>query len=385
MNNSLNKKEKRKIYTDIPGVENIKRKILFQFIITVIISIVLYGTVVYLLLKGSEIVVWDSLGSTYFLLLWIKNNFFSVNIVLIFVMLCVITLIFIRKSFKYIDDIVSSCIDDVVFASEKLAVPDEKPIVLPGYLKTFQDDINLIREQSLKNISLAKEAEQRKNDLIVYLAHDLKTPLTSVIGYLSLLNDEPEISPQLRAKYTGIALNKAERLEELINEFFEITRFNLTSITLEREKVNLSMMLEQIVYEFNPVMEEKGLNWDVEIAPNITIVCDANKIERVFDNLINNAINYSYENSTIKLTMKSDIDNVKFIIANHGKTISREKLSRIFEQFYRLDSSRSSKTGGAGLGLAIAKEIVQLHGGNIKAESAKESIVFTVTLPKYAS
>lgn len=377
--------DKKKLYEDIPDIGNIKRKIILQFILTVIVSLCVYSAVVYFALKISESLGWYSLGSTYYLFLWVNDNFILVNAVLIFIMLGIITLIFIRKPFKYIDNIVSSCVDDVFSASEKLASPDETPIVLPEYLKKVQDDMNIIREQSLRNMALAKEAEQRKNDLIVYLAHDLKTPLTSVIGYLSLLNDEPQISQELRAKYTGIALGKAERLEELINEFFEITRFNLTSISLEREKVNLSLMLGQIIYEFNPILAEKGLKWNAEIAPNIEIICDPNKLERVFDNLINNAVNYSYENTSLELSLKSDIDKIEFRIANHGKTISAEKLSRIFEQFYRLDASRSSKTGGAGLGLAIAKEIVQLHGGEIKAESSGESIIFTVRLPKYPS
>lgn len=377
--------DKKNEYKNIPDIGKIKRKIITQFILTVIISLSVYLVAVYFVFKISETLDWFSWSSAYYLLLWVNDNFLLVNMILIFIMLSVISLIFIRKPFKYIDNIVSSCVDDVFLASEKLASPDEKPIVLPEYLKKVQDDMNLIREQSLRNMALAKEAEQRKNDLIVYLAHDLKTPLTSVIGYLSLLNDEPEISPKLREKYTGVALNKAERLEDLINEFFEITRFNMTSINLEREKINLSFMLEQIVYEFNPILAEKGLTWETEITPNIEIICDPNKMERVFDNLIKNAINYSYENSCINLSLKTDMDKVVFNIKNHGKTISEEKISRIFEQFYRLDSSRSSKTGGAGLGLAIAKEIVQLHGGEIKAESLQESIIFTVILPKYPS
>lgn len=377
--------DKKNEYKNIPDIGKIKRKIITQFILTVIISLSVYLVAVYFVFKISETLDWFSWSSAYYLLLWVNDNFLLVNMILIFIMLSVIALIFIRKPFKYIDNIVSSCVDDVFLASEKLASPDEKPIVLPEYLKKVQDDMNLIREQSLRNMALAKEAEQRKNDLIVYLAHDLKTPLTSVIGYLSLLNDEPEISPELREKYTGVALNKAERLEDLINEFFEITRFNMTSINIEREKINLSFMLEQIVYEFNPILAEKGLTWETEITPNIEIICDPNKMERVFDNLIKNAINYSYENSCINLSLKTDMDKAVFKIKNHGKTISKEKMSRIFEQFYRLDSSRSSKTGGAGLGLAIAKEIVQLHGGEIKAESLQESIIFTVILPKYPS
>lgn len=284
-----------------------------------------------------------------------------------------ITYWFISRPLRYLDEI--------VIASEQLAQPDSQPILLPGAMKNVQDELNLVREQALRNALLAKEAEQRKNDLIVYLAHDLKTPLTSVIGYLTLLRDEPQISAELRNKYTTIALDKAERLEDLINEFFDITRFSLTTLTLEPERRNLSRMLEQVVSEFTPILMEKGLTWHTEIAPDIELLCDPDKLERVFDNLIRNAVNYSYPQTAIFLSLRRLDRQAEICIKNHGKTIPPEKLERIFEQFFRLDSSRSSSTGGAGLGLAIAREIVELHGGSIQAESADEHIAFTVLLP----
>lgn len=117
-----------------------------------------------------------------------------------------------------------------------------------------------------KNAAIAKKAEKRKNDLIVYLAHDLKTPLSSVIGYLNLLKDEQQISDELREKYLSISLDKAERLEDLINEFFEITRFNLSNITLEYRMINLTRMLEQLVYEFKPMLAEKNLTCSMDAA-----------------------------------------------------------------------------------------------------------------------
>lgn len=296
----------------------------------------------------------------------------------IIVIIVIISIIFfaaksIKKPLRYLDDLID--------AAKSLSNPGEAPIRLPAELRDAENELNLAREQSLRNMNLAKEAEQRKNDLVVYLAHDLKTPLTSVIGYLTLLQDEPQISPELRAKYTGIALDKAERLEELINEFFDITRFSLTTLTLNPERTSLSRMLEQITSEFYPILTEKELIWHTEIAPNVDILCDRDKLERVFDNLIRNAINYSYPATDITLKMESCGENIKIIVSNHGKTISPENLKRIFEQFFRLDSSRSSSTGGSGLGLAISKEIVELHGGQISAESENESITFTVILP----
>ena len=174
-------------------------------------------------------------------------------------------------------------------------------IVLPSELTAIEKKINHIKH-TLEQRKLAAElSEQRKNDLVVYLAHDLKTPLTSVIGYLTLLRDENKISEELREKYLSISLEKAEHLEDLINEFFEITRFNLSNITLEYSRVNLTRMLEQLTYEFKPMFLEKNLKCELEIAPGTMIKCDVNKMQRVFDNLLRNAVNYSFDDSTIHI------------------------------------------------------------------------------------
>ena len=302
------------------------------------------------------------------------RNYMDLYILLAIAIVFLIVLkIYLRGFTKYFNEInkgIDTLIDensgDVVLSSELVAT--EKKM---NYIK------HTIQQQKLA----AELAEQRKNDLVVYLAHDLKTPLTSVIGYLTLLRDENQISEELREKYLSISLEKAERLEDLINEFFEITRFNLSSITLEYSRINLTRMLEQLVYEFKPMLLEKNLKCELDIPPNIMIKIDANKMQRVFDNLLRNAVNYSFDNGTIYIAVKQDENNLHIKFTNCGNTIPKEKLERIFEQFYRLDTARSSRSGGAGLGLAIAKEIVELHNGTITAESKDETIEFEVILP----
>ena len=228
--------------------------------------------------------------------------------------------------------------------------------------------------------TLLREETARKNDLVMYLAHDLKTPLASVIGYLTLLRDEQQISPELREKYLSITLDKAERLEDLINEFFEITRFNLSTVTLDYSSIDLVRLLEQLRFEFMPMLKEKSLTCTLCTPDALPISCDAGKMQRVFDNLLRNAVLYSYPDTEIVINAQLDGDSVSVSVVNRGNTIPEEKLRRIFEQFYRLDSARSS-SGGAGLGLAIASNIVTLHGGKINARSADETVEFTVTLP----
>lgn len=272
-------------------------------------------------------------------------------------------------------------LDEVADAAKKLAHPTDAPIILSSNLKSIEEDLNRVREQTLQSLKGAQLADQRKDDLLVYLAHDLKTPLTSVLGYLKLIEDEPEISPELVCKYTGIARKKAQRLEELINEFFEITRFSTHKLALEAVPTHLSRMLMQITYEFNPILAEKGLEWDLQIAENVEILCDADKLERAIDNLIRNAVNYSYPNTKIFFSLTQTNDNVRICVQNKGPTIPPNKLERIFEQFYRLDTARSSDTGDAGLGLAIAKEIIELHQGSISAYSENENIQFVIQLP----
>lgn len=270
----------------------------------------------------------------------------------------------------------------VLEAVEAIAEETTEYIEIPyAELNIVSQQLNTIKTKLQKNARAAKEAEQKKNDLIVYLAHDLKTPLTSIIGYISLLKDEKEISKELQHRYVQIVYDKAERLGDLINEFFEITRFNLTKQILEIENVNITRLLEQLTYEFKPMFLEKNILCKLEVSKDLHIPCDVIKIQRVLDNLLRNAVNYSFWDSTIIIKVERIDGVVEIHITNQGTTIPSEKLLHIFDQFYRGDNARRSTTGGAGLGLAIAKEIVELHGGSISANSENECTSFIVILP----
>lgn len=318
-------------------------------------------------------VTWHESNPLYQLLNWVRDY-------IVFVCVATVLIGWVVISYLFIGRLVRDT-QMVLAGAEQLVQPGEKPIHLPAGLKGAEDQLNLARERALRDARAAKDAEQRKNDLVVYLAHDLKTPLTSVIGYLTLLRDEPDLSPETRARYTGVVLDKAERLEDLINEFFDITRFNLSHLELELQDADLKRMLEQVTSEFGHALREKGMSCELELPDQLRAVCDPDKMARVFDNLLNNACHYGYPNSRIHVNGRKDGERIVLIFRNAGRTIPPEKLARMFEQFFRLDSSRGTSSGNAGLGLAIAKEIVEAHGGTIFARSEQEQVMFTVILP----
>lgn len=305
---------------------------------------------------------------------WIGHNkpfFLVVGFLLLFALFLYIVLSNVEKYLIQVEDGIENIISD-----------STEPVVLITELKPIEERLNQIKETLRRQEREAQEMEQKKNDMLLFLAHDLKTPLTSVVAYLTMLEEHPEMSEEERARYTHISLEKAIRLGELIHEFFDITKFNLQDITLEPVDLNLSMMLEQIADELYGVLQEKHLRCEVEAEEDIMISADPDKLVRVFDNILRNAIVYCAENSILSIKCFSVGTDVKIIFENEGQTIPKEMIDKIFEKFYRADASRSSSTGGAGLGLAIAKQIVTLHDGTICAESEEGKTRFIVTLPK---
>ena len=261
------------------------------------------------------------------------------------------------------------------FTQEENAEP------FPPKYEEVADYAAVLKGQMNRKEEMLVAESTRKNDLIAYLAHDLKTPLTSVIGYLSLLKEAPDMPWKQRAKYTNIGLEKAMRLESLINEFFEITRYNLHEIILEEEQFDLGYMLMQMAEEFYPVLEPRGKSVTIHQTEDLLITADPDKLARVFNNILKNAAAYSYDNTEIEIHVQLQNDTVQVSVSNFGRTIPPQKLERIFEKFYRLDDARSAHTGGAGLGLAIAKDIVDAHGGSICVTSRNQVTTFTVVLP----
>ncbi|WP_248930877.1 vancomycin resistance histidine kinase VanS [Paenibacillus hamazuiensis] len=302
-----------------------------------------------------------------------RNNIEIILFLLTLVLLVIHSRFFISWFTKYFDEISSGM--------DRLVEDSEDRISLSPEMDFMENRLNTIKDQLQRQKKAAQEAEQRKNDLVVYLAHDIRTPLTSVIGYLSLLDEAPDMPMEKRAKYTHITLDKAYRLEKLINEFFEITRYNLQQIKLEKETIDLYYMLVQMADEFYPILSEKGNTTVLHADENLTVYGDPVKLARVFNNILKNAAAYSYPNTEIVISAEEMEGSIKIVFQNQGNTIPPDKLAAIFEKFYRLDEARTAGTGGSGLGLSIAKEIVTLHGGTIEAQSKENIVTFTVSLP----
>ena len=253
-------------------------------------------------------------------------------------------------------------------------------ITLSTEMAAMEQKLKAIRQTLTEREQALKAAEERKNEMLIYLAHDLRTPLTSVVGYLSLLHEAPDMDREQKAKYVDIGLDKARRLEKLVDEFFEIARYSLAGDAPKMARIDLAYMLAQMADEFYPLLSASGKTAVLAVPEDMVVWGDADRLARVFNNVLKNAIAYSPDGSTITIraAVSGEVATISFV--NPGQ-IPPSELSAIFDKFHRLDQARSTGTGGAGLGLAIAREIVTAHGGRIYAESSGGECVFTVELP----
>ena len=357
----INDLTKRKIRLSISLIANIMVAMIISLIVYFIMAMFFEGII-------SDIVA----NLNYDIYSWIVYNREIVVYVYIGIVLAVIIYRFISK---YVNGT-----QEVYNALDLILKEDNETIKLPSEMNEFSDKINEIKYDYILTKKNEREAEQKKNDLIVYMAHDLKTPLTSIIGYLTLLKDEKQISKELQEKYIKIALDKALRVEDLTNQFFDITRYNLQKMPINKQEMNLVYLLKQVIDECYPMLEKRNLKCHLESVDKVMYVGDGDKLARAFDNLLKNAINYSYENTTIDIQLEEKEGKISIVFRNKGDKIPQYKLDKLFEKFYRGDDARTSSTGGAGLGLAITKQIIELHQGKIYVKNDNEYIEFFIEL-----
>ena len=364
-------------------MKKIVKSTFWSFIVQCMISLTIMGIIMIILAESRAIFDFQWLYNIFPHLYDLLDNIYELvfeRAYFIFIIFGITLIIVLSLLYKLLNKIFSY-VFAVSESADKLFDKNVEYINLPPEMVEVEKKLNHFKTEAIKNERLARENEQKKDELIVYLAHDIKTPLTSMIGYLSLLSEIKDMPQEQRNRYIDIALDKSYRLEYLINELFDVARFNSEKIVLEKEEINLNLMLEQIADDFYPTLKEMNKKINFTSDEKTILYADLDKLSRVFNNLIKNAVNYSKENTDIDISILNKENQATVKITNKGKQIPKEKLDKIFEKFYRLDSSRTSKTGGSGLGLAIAKEIVELHGGRIYAESDMKETTFSVILP----
>lgn len=364
-------------------MKKIVKSTFWSFIVQCMISLTIMGIIMIILAESRAIFDFQWLYNIFPHLYDLLDNIYELVFergYFVFIIFGTTLIIVLSLLYKLLNKIFSY-VFAVSESADKLFDKNVEYINLPPEMVEVEKKLNHFKTEAIKNERLARENEQKKDELIVYLAHDIKTPLTSMIGYLSLLSEIKDMPQEQRNRYIDIALDKSYRLEDLINELFDVARFNSEKIVLEKEEINLNLMLEQIADDFYPTLKEMNKKINFTSDEKTILYADPDKLSRVFNNLIKNAVNYSKENTDIDISILNKENQATVKITNKGKQIPKEKLDKIFEKLYRLDSSRTSKTGGSGLGLAIAKEIVELHGGRIYAESDMKETTFSVILP----
>ena len=243
--------------------------------------------------------------------------------------------------------------------------------------------VNRLSERLQSALEEERRAEQTKNELITNVSHDLRTPLTSVIGYLGLIEQDRYRDEVELRHYTQIAYEKSLRLNVLINDLFEYTRMRNDTVDLKPSVFNLVEMLGQLLVQSDVMLREAGMEGKLHREePTVMLHADADKMVRVFENLISNAMTYGKEGKRIDIYIRRlDARTALAEVVNYGEPIPAIDLPHIFDRFYRVDKARSQWSGGSGLGLAISKSIVEKHGGTIEATSDSRRTSFRVRLP----
>ncbi|WP_261808187.1 sensor histidine kinase KdpD [Paenibacillus sp. N3.4] len=243
-------------------------------------------------------------------------------------------------------------------------------------------DVNLASEKLQQALERGDFAENSKEQLVLNLAHDLRTPLTSVLGYLDFILRDDQLTAEQIKHYTSIAYTKSQRLEKLIDELFEITRMNYGKLTLEKKQLDLSELLIQLNEELYPSFEKNNLTTRLNVTPHLIVWGDGELLARVFENLLTNAIRYGKDGQFIDIHCRIDAEDVAIQVVNYGDCIPPEELPHIFDMFFTGDLARTHREGSTGLGLSIAKNIVAQHQGTISAQSSVICTLFEVRFPQ---
>lgn len=256
------------------------------------------------------------------------------------------------------------------------------PFRLKGSEQHVISSVNALVDSAVKSMDDERKIEKSKDELITNVSHDLRTPLTSIIGYLGLIEDKQYQSEEDILKYTHTAYEKAKQMKNLVEDLFEYTKVQQHGAPVNIMRIDLNQLLEQLTASFELEGQHRGIEISSKVVPNPLIIeADPEKLGRVFNNLVANAFKYGNGASYIRVDARQRADQVEVTVANDGTPIPAQSLDHLFERFYRAEASRSRATGGTGLGLAIVKSIVDLHHGTVTVTSDENETAFVVTLP----
>lgn len=292
--------------------------------------------------------------------------------------LFIIYFLLLTKKFVYYLDAIGEGIKELSIGNFNARVyikNEDEFALIAEYLNKMAEDIRILMENERKN-------EKAKNDLITSVAHDLRTPLTSIIGYLDLVSKKKDLDEGVRDKYISIAYDKSKRLEKLIEDLFSYTKYSSGEVNLNYQSIDMVKLLEQMVDEFYPSFQEANLEYEFTVSHNQAVIeADGDLLSRAITNLISNAVKYGRDGKVIKISLIKMEKMVSVSITNYGEVIPEKDIESIFDRFFRVENSRSRETGGTGLGLAITKRIILMHQGSIRVKSDVDGTAFEVMLP----
>ncbi|MBU3127572.1 sensor histidine kinase [Clostridium tagluense] len=359
-------------------IYKLELKIVFNILITFIFS-ALTMAILYIMWKFFiEIFISDSQElSAKIFKLRLSINFINVAIALWIIIFLIYSHSLLYKKLKYFVE-VDEHMKAIAAGRIDKKIPEQSKAELGKIAKNMNEIINKLN----KSIEEERRAEQTKYELITNVSHDLRTPLTSILGYLELI-DKDKYEDEVRLRYyVSIAYEKSKRLNTLIDDLFQYTIMRNSTLKLNKELINVIELLNQVVLEFNPQFRKKNIECRTYFSEDkLLIVADAVKVARAFENLISNGMNYGSGTEYIDICTREENNSAVIEVINYGEPIPSIDVPFIFERFYRVEKSRSEFAGGSGLGLAITKSIIELHEGEIFVESNYERTIFIIKLP----
>ncbi|OFS28463.1 cell wall metabolism sensor histidine kinase WalK [Abiotrophia sp. HMSC24B09] len=252
-----------------------------------------------------------------------------------------------------------------------------------GEMDEVVSSINHLVDSTVKAIEEERKIEKSKDELITNIGHDIRTPLTSVIGYLGLIENQQYHSQEELARYAHVAYRKAQQMQSLVQDLFTYTATRQTTTEIKPVQVQVLRFMEQLVADFELNAREKAIELRLDIRPqNLLASFDVDKMARVFHNLLSNALKYGAGAHYIELLAYQEEDYIYFKVKNDGQALDKTELEDIFQRSYRADQSRSANQPGTGLGLAIVRNIVELHHGRVYAEVEGKETIFTIEIPQ---